>query len=207
MKKTFRKLILWGAFVPVLGGCGNKLNFTAEERRILTTQQGKIMRLYTVDQKKDSLILRKKSLKLEKKDLSSEYYRYLKAGLLLTVRDSANEGVGIAAPQVGISKRLIVVQRFDKEGEPFECYVNPEIVFYSGERVSGREGCLSIPEKRDSVSRAARIAVRYLDENTLEEKTDTVKGFTAIIFQHEADHLEGILFTDRAGVSPGKRVH
>ena len=113
------------------------------------------------------------------------------------MRDPADEGVGIAAPQVGVSRRLIAVQRFDKPGEPFECYVNPEIVGRSATRSAGREGCLSVPETSGTVLRADRIVLRYLDETTMRPVTDTVEGFTAVIFQHEIDHLDGVLFIDR----------
>ena len=106
-------------------------------------------------------------------------------------------GVGLAAPQVGVSRRLIAVQRFDKPGEPFECYVNPEIVGRSAARTAGREGCLSVPETSGTVLRADRIVLRYLDETTMRPVTDTVEGFTAVIFQHEIDHLDGVLFIDR----------
>ena len=81
-------------------------------------------------------------------ELKSEYFRRLKQGMLLTVRDTADEGVGIAAPQVGVSRRLIAVQRFDKPGEPFECYVNPEIVGRSAARTAGRGGVSPSPKRR-----------------------------------------------------------
>jgi len=113
------------------------------------------------------------------------------------VQDPQNTGVGIAAPQVGILRRMIAVQRFDKPGEPFECYVNPEIVGRSAARTAGREGCLSVPETSGTVLRADRIVLRYLDETTMRPVTDTVEGFTAVIFQHEIDHLDGVLFIDR----------
>ena len=105
--------------------------------------------------------------------------------------------MGIAAPQVGVSRRLIAVQRFDKPGEPFCFYVNPEIVWYSQTRLPGSEGCLSIPGVSGSVLRSERIVVRYLDEESLRMAADTVEGFTAVIFQHEVDHLDGVLFIDR----------
>ena len=89
------------------------------------------------------------------------------------------------------------MQRFDKPGEPFECYVNPEIVDRSAARTAGREGCLSVPETSGTVLRADRIVLRYLDETTMRPVTDTVEGFTAVIFQHEIDHLDGVLFIDR----------
>ena len=105
--------------------------------------------------------------------------------------------MGIAAPQVGVSRRLIAVQRFDKPGEPFCFYVNPEIVWCSQTRLPGSEGCLSIPGVSGSVLRSERIVVRYLDEESLRMAADTVEGFTAVIFQHEVDHLDGVLFIDR----------
>ena len=116
--------------------------------------------------------------------------------MLATVRDSLNEGVGIAAPQVGISRQLVAVQRLDKTGEPFEFYVNPEIVYFSQDTVLGQEGCLSIPGRMGSVYRSKEIVVRYRDELSFEWRQDTVREFIARIFQHEIDHLNGILYTD-----------
>ena len=103
---------------------------------------------------------------------------------------------GEDGPQVGILRRMIAVQRFDKPGEPFEFYLNPEIVESSAETAPGREGCLSIPGLAGTVVRAQRIVLRYRDER-FAEKTETIDGFTAVIFQHETDHLDGILYTDR----------
>ena len=113
-----------------------------------------------------------------------------------TVRDSLNEGVGIAAPQVGISRQLVAVQRLDKTGEPFEFYVNPEIIYFSQDTVLGQDGCLSIPGRMGAVYRSKEIVVRYRDELSFEWRQDTVREFTARIFQHEIDHLNGILYTD-----------
>lgn len=177
-------------------GCTPK-DFTNTEKELIRSQAGNVMRLYTTDNLQDSLFLRRRALVVEPDLLGQEEYRMLKAGLLRTVQDSANPGVGIAAPQVGIGRRMIVVQRFDKTAEPFEVYLNPEIIFYSEDKKSGPEGCLSIPEKSGDVRRSVSIVVRYMDENTYAQCQDTVNGFTAVIFQHETDHLEGILFTDR----------
>jgi peptide deformylase len=99
---------------------------------------------------------------------------------------------------VGLSRRIIAVQRFDKEGEPFEVYPTIRIESLSGDVVSGKEGCLSVPGKRGSVPRHTTVVVSYKDPLTLETIRDTVEGFTAVIFQHEIDHLEGVLYTDRA---------
>lgn len=117
--------------------------------------------------------------------------------MLATVIDTNNLGVGIAAPQVGVSQALIAVQRFDKEGEPFEFYINPEIIYYSQNKSLGWEGCLSIPEERGQVYRADTITIRYLNEEQEKVVNENITGFTAVIFQHEIDHLNGILFIDK----------
>lgn len=104
----------------------------------------------------------------------------------------AASGVGLAAPQVGVLKRAIVVDAGDGLIE----MVNPEIIEMSGEEIAS-EGCLSIPDLRGDVRRATRIVVRGQDRHGRPvEKTAT--DFLARIFQHEIDHLNGVLFTDIA---------
>ena len=128
--------------------------------------------------------------------------------MLCTVIDPADPGVGIAAPQVGVSRRLIAVQRFDREGEPFEFYVNPRIVRYAGETVRSPEGCLSIPGKIDTAVRRERVVLRYRDGQSGKRRRESVSGFTAVVFQHEIDHLNGILFIDRTpDRAAGNRRH
>ena len=185
------------ACVCLLAACAVPKGFTDKECEVIASQSGAVMRLCRIGDRADSLFLRRKAAPLGAEELKSEYFRRLKQGMLLTVRDTADEGVGIAAPQVGVSRRLIAVQRFDKPGEPFCFYVNPEIVWYSQTRLPGSEGCLSIPGVSGSVLRSERIVVRYLDEESLRMAADTVEGFTAVIFQHEVDHLDGVLFIDR----------
>ena len=112
------------------------------------------------------------------------------------MQDSASLGVGIAAPQVGLLRQIIYVQRFDKEGFPFEAYINPRILQYTDKKQPCREGCLSIPEKRDTTTnRAYAILIEYDSPNGAHH-IEMVEDFTAVIFQHEIDHLNGILFTD-----------
>lgn len=214
--------IIYGVFVLLLWlvtGCAG--SFTVREVKLLKAGEGK-MPLWTVDVPEEASFLRKKAKPLMSVDLMAGGYRKLKARMLATVTDTTNAGVGIAAPQIGIGSRVVAVQRFDKEGEPFEFYINPEIIYYSEKQVGGPEGCLSIPGQCDSVWRAEEIIVSYILEPEvkeevmvsdslrktmvslnmrpcLEEQRDTVRGFTAIIFQHEIDHLNGILFTDRVG--------
>ena len=105
------------------------------------------------------------------------------------------DGVGLAAPQVGVLRRVVAVQRFDKQGEPFEFFLNPEILGRSSATQFGGEGCLSVPDLSGNVERAEWIVLRYRDEEWREHQ-DTIRGFTAVIFQHEVDHLYGRLFID-----------
>lgn len=191
----------------LLAACAVQKGFTDRECEVIASQSGAVMRLCRIGDRADSLFLRRKAAPLGAEELRSEYFRLLKQGMLLTVRDPADEGVGIAAPQVGVSRRLIAVQRFDKPGEPFECYVNPEIVGRSAARTAGREGCLSVPETSGTVLRADRIVLRYLDETTMRPVTDTVEGFTAVISSTKSTTSTGCCSSTgcSAGISPFRR--
>ncbi|OQX96603.1 MAG: peptide deformylase [Bacteroidetes bacterium 4572_117] len=170
--------------------------FTFKEKRIIKRKSSNnIMPLMLVSNKRDSVVLYKVSKNI-KADSTNKYLTRFIDRMYVTVRDPKNPGVGIAAPQLGINKRIIWVQRFDKEKKPFEVYLNTKIVYYSKEKSDGMEGCLSIPGYRGLVNRSDTIVINYdfLNQTNL---IDTVSGFSAIIFQHEIDHLEGILYTDR----------
>jgi len=101
-------------------------------------------------------------------------------------------GVGLAAPQIGISKRLIVVEINDER----LALINPEITAFTG-RETGTEGCLSLPGVWGEVERAAQVEVRALNEDG-RNITLRADGYLARALQHEIDHLDGILFIDRA---------
>lgn len=109
---------------------------------------------------------------------------------------STDGGVGIAAPQVGINRKIIWVQRFDKQGEPLEYFINPVIVWRSELQNLGPEGDLSIPDFRDQFYRSKVIQMEYVDLKG-QKYSEIVEGFTAVIFQHEIDHLFGILISDK----------
>jgi peptide deformylase len=102
------------------------------------------------------------------------------------------KGIGLAAPQVGVDKRVIVVML----GKETILMVNPEILSFSAECAVDEEGCLSLPEKFGKVSRAKRIVVRYIDEKGKQQQKE-LSDLDARVVQHEIDHLNGVLFTDR----------
>jgi len=121
-------------------------------------------------------------------------------------------GVGLAAPQIGKSVRLFVidsapmVDEEDENGEPVQleataqpvkrAFINPQIVQEEGEEWGFEEGCLSIPGVREMVYRQPVVTLRYEDENR-QPHEETFSGMTARVIQHEYDHLEGVLFTDK----------
>ncbi|WBV56754.1 peptide deformylase [Chryseobacterium daecheongense] len=109
---------------------------------------------------------------------------------------STDGGVGIAAPQVGINRKIIWVQRFDKKDNPLEYFINPVIIWRSELQNLGPEGDLSIPEFRDQFYRSKVIQLEYVDLKG-QKYSEIVEGFTAVIFQHEIDHLFGILISDK----------
>lgn len=124
-------------------------------------------------------------------------------------------GVGLAAPQIGKSIRLFVI-----DGSPFaddedatpsdqlvlksfkKVFINAEMIAEEGDDFSFTEGCLSIPDIREDVTRPSVIRLRYLDEN-FKERVEEFSGLAARIIQHEYDHIEGVLFTDK--LSPLKK--
>ncbi|CAO3401400.1 peptide deformylase [Azospirillum sp. 11R-A] len=105
-------------------------------------------------------------------------------------------GIGLAAPQVGVLDRVIVVDVHEK-GEPPNPIrlANPEIVWSSDEKAVCEEGCLSVPEQYADVTRPVRIRVRYLDEKNQPQEIEA-DGMLATCIQHEIDHLNGVLFVD-----------
>ena len=118
------------------------ITFTEHEISLIRSADS-LMRVLTVSDSADLAVLRGKSSALSGADMSSPYFSRLSRLMVATMLDSAQAGVGIAAPQVGVQKRVVAVQRFDKEGEPVEVYPNISINSFSGEPVPGREGCLS----------------------------------------------------------------
>jgi peptide deformylase len=123
------------------------------------------------------------------------------------VRDMAETmyaapGVGLAAPQIGVHQRVVVIDVSPKEDEPeLIVAINPVITYADGDSYE-EEGCLSIPKYAANVRRHARVTVKALNIDG-EERTYRAEGLLAVAFQHEIDHLDGILFVDH--ISPLKR--
>lgn len=188
-----KKISVFLLFALSLVACAEGLS--ESEQALIRRHGGGIMPVMSIAHEADSMLLRKSSAELSESIALSDDFALLKASMLATVRDPENEGVGIAAPQVGVLRRVVAVQRFDKEGEPFEFFLNPQIVDRSSTTQFGGEGCLSVPNLSGNVERAEWIVLRYRDE-AWREHQETIKGFTAVIFQHEVDHLDGRLFID-----------
>lgn len=130
--------------------------------------------------------------------------------LIKNMFDTMNNanGVGLAAPQIGLSIKLLVIDGDGISDKYPECQgfkrvmLNPEILERSSETITAEEGCLSFPGLHERITRAKSIKVKYQDENFV-DKQETVHGFSARIVQHELEHLEGHVFIDN--ISPIRR--
>ncbi len=141
-------------------------------------------------------LLRQKSTPVETVD---DEIRTLVADMFETMYEAP--GIGLAAIQVGVPKRVLVIDLQEPEeegGEPVSdprVFINPEIVEHSDQEVPYTEGCLSVPDQYAEVDRPDRIRARWLDEKG-ESHDEVIEGLLATCLQHEMDHLEGILFID-----------
>ncbi len=148
-------------------------------------------------------LLRKQSTRIDPVD---NEVRTLAANMTETMR--AASGLGLAAPQVGVSRQLFLIDWAVYEGvdnPEAVAYINPEIVEKAGNNVSKQEGCLSVPKVYADVTRPDKVMVRYqnLQGETVEE---TLVGMPARVFQHELDHLHGVLFIDRVTADVRKEL-
>jgi len=135
--------------------------------------------------------LKHKSIEVENFD--SDLHEIVK-NMYDTLYASGN-GIGLAAPQVGIKKRIIVIDlKVDGKSDPIT-FVNPEVIKFSEEKFINEEGCLSVPEYYAEVERSKEVEVKWFDENG-KRKKKIIKGLLSICIQHEIDHLNGTLFID-----------
>ena len=135
-------------------------------------------------------ILREKSKLVEPEEIFSPETKKLIQDMKYWIKKG--DGVGLAAVQIGVLKRIIIVELANEVC----AFINPKIVRRSWKKTSIEEGCLSVPGKNGYVKRSKTVKVKALNENGKEIKFK-VSGILAIIFQHEIDHLEGILFIDK----------
>ncbi len=141
----------------------------------------------------------------EAKDITPDYpnLKELIANMYETMDRS--DGVGLAAPQIGLPIRVVVIDLdvMSEEAPEYKgfrrAFINPHIIEVDGEEVSMEEGCLSLPGIHEAVKRPERVHVTYLDED-MNEHDEWVDGFLARVMQHEFDHLDGMMFIDHLSV-------
>jgi len=165
-----------------------------------------VKRILTIDNNADLAILKRVSIPVETVD---DEIRALMDDMLETMYDAP--GIGLAAVQIGDLRRVVVMDLGDGAPEGVEAspddaegaerrpnprfFVNPEVLWASDEQFCYEEGCLSIPEYFDQVERPARVRVGYLNRSG-ERVEEEIEGLYAVCFQHELDHLNGVLFID-----------
>ena len=189
-----RNLLKTLTVLALLASCSARTGWTQWEKTVIDRSDSV---MYVCVMPEDSAILRAPSVDFRQKELASPELKTLLAKMYRTLTDPSQDGVGIAAPQIGINRRLIMVMRYDKPDKPIEPYLNIRIDSLLGQKVPGPEGCLSLPPLRGTVQRYPKVQISYLKADGT-PVTEQVEGYSAIIFQHECDHLDGILYTDRA---------
>lgn len=190
MRSTFPLILI---FLAVIGNLTAQ-NFSETEKQILIAGDTTTMfRVLINTNDLDTGVLGTVSRDIDPND---PLLPLLSRRMYLSMRDTANPGVGIAAPQVGINRNVLWIQRFDKSGSPFEFLINPRVLKASLLSRKGGEGCLSVPDERGELMRSYAILIKYQSFDG-EWNTEMLEDFSAVIFQHEYDHLQGILFPDR----------
>lgn len=198
--KTSIQLVLFLLIGCYFSSCRIQRAMTKEELGLIEQfDENTPFRVLQVTDPDELKILRTKS-----KDIPFGYepsIRRLISRLKITLQEE--QGVGIAAPQVGINRNVFLFVRVDKPGQPVEVAINPRIVNHPKETVCfERDGCLSIPGISGNSVRYPWIDVEYINEQgkSIKERLEgysRLDNFVAVIFQHEYDHLQGVLFTDK----------
>ncbi|MCK5809195.1 peptide deformylase [bacterium] len=190
--KYYNVLVVLSALLVVSACSQPAYPYSATETYLIMSGQAeKEMPVVENNTKAGDVFLRKSAMKVPYNTLVTDrLIKRMKASALV------EKGVGIAAPQVGISRQLLLVQRFDRPSKPFFACLNPEVKKMSEETKKGMEGCLSVPAGYGEVERSKEITLVCYDAKGAPFE-ETISGFTAVIFQHELDHLNGVLFVDR----------
>ncbi len=195
------KLSLVLLIVLTLFSVKSMAQFTQDEKDLINSGTTETpFRVLKVTDQQDSIFLRQKCSDIENIN-ESEDLQLLIDRLKATM--AAESGVGIAAPQVGIGRNIFLFTRIDKANYPVIVAINPKIVNHPEETICfERDGCLSIPGISGNSIRYPWVDVEYTDENgnLVQERLEGYSresDFTGIIFQHEFDHLQGVLFIDK----------
>ena len=198
MKKNILYFIL--VLVICMASCSKKKTFSKDELTLIRGGAADTtFRILEVTNEQDLAILRKQSSDFN--DFTAPDFKLFIERLKTTLINE--DGVGIAAPQVGVLKNIFLVVRVDKQEEPIEAIINPKIISHSENTICfNDDGCLSIPDIVGNSMRYPWIEVEYQDinGNSIRERLEGYSrddNFMSIIFQHEYDHLIGILFTDK----------
>lgn len=195
------KFIIITCAVFLCFSCSNKTIMTEQERNLIENgNEDTAFRVLTIENADDLLVLRTVCTNVNiAKD--SALIAKLIARMKATMIDE--RGVGIAAPQIGISRNVFLFVRIDKPGNPIEVAINPKITNKAAETFCFEgDGCLSIPGQSGNSVRYQWIEVEYFNAEgkKIHERLDGYSrhsDFTGIIFQHEFDHLQGVLYTDK----------
>ena len=150
------------------------------------------MSIFTIETGEDNPVLRAKAKPVASVDKS---IKKLASNMIDAMKES--DGMGLAAPQVGISKRIVIVLlNYNTDHEMIVPLINPEITYFSDDTDKAEEGCLSLPGIYKQVERSKQIRLTYTDTKG-KEKMLVLEDMNARVVQHEIDHLDGILFIDR----------
>jgi peptide deformylase len=154
-----------------------------------------VRKIVTIDDKND--VLRKRATEVDPAEIGTDDFKTLINDMIDTMHKA--DGVGLAAPQIGVGKRIFVA---DTAEGPI-ALINPEFIKMSKGSAKYEEGCLSIPGKYGVVRRSKEVSLKALTVDG-EELSFTAQGFFARVMQHELDHLDGILYTDRIQEQKGQ---
>ena len=134
--------------------------------------------------------VRQRSVEVSAEEITTKDFQDFLDKLIKTM--GVEDGVGIASPQIGINKRVVIVTI----GRKILALINPEITKFSETLIETEEGCLSVPNAYGLVNRSKKVSVKALDRHGRRYEAD-LKNFDAVVVQHEIDHLDGILFVDK----------
>lgn len=170
----------------------------SKEEIDLVNNSDYVMHVFTINDSSELKHLRQPSRDLSEDALRSDTFKKLASYMLATANAPEYRWLGLSAPQVGISRRLIVVKRLDKAGDPYELYANVKIDSLYGRICYFEESSASTPMYKGLVPRFDHVKVSYIDQNTFLPMKETVSGYSAFVFQHDCDLLDGILISDKA---------